>query len=61
MAIKLPEGRLEEKFEEKKPLYTGPEAVTEANRCLYCSDAPCIAACPTSIALISSSLGLCSW
>ena len=25
------------------------EAVAEANRCLFCHDAPCIAACPTAI------------
>ncbi len=46
---RLPEGRLEERFAEKKPLYTPAEAVAEANRCLYCVDAPCIKACPTSI------------
>jgi glutamate synthase (NADPH/NADH) small chain len=40
---------LEEEFQDKKPLYDEAEAVAEANRCLYCSDAPCIKACPTSI------------
>ncbi|MBX5482297.1 MAG: FAD-dependent oxidoreductase [Myxococcaceae bacterium] len=45
----LPPGRLEEKFDDKKPRYDAAEAVAEANRCLYCSDAPCIAACPTGI------------
>lgn len=45
----LPPGRAEEGFEDKKPLFTPAEAVTEANRCLYCSDAPCIKACPTAI------------
>ena len=25
------------------------DVVLEANRCLYCYDAPCIAACPTGI------------
>src|SRR5262249_55956952 len=39
----------EERFHEKKPLYTPAEAVAEANRCLYCADAPCIKACPTAI------------
>lgn len=46
---RLPAGRVEEKFHDKKPLYTQPQAFAEANRCLYCSDAPCIQACPTSI------------
>jgi glutamate synthase (NADPH/NADH) small chain len=45
----LPSGRLEQQFEDKKPRYTHAEAVTEANRCIYCADAPCIKACPTSI------------
>jgi glutamate synthase (NADPH/NADH) small chain len=46
---RLPAGRLEERFDDKKPLYDGAEAVAEANRCLYCVDAPCIKACPTAI------------
>lgn len=46
---RLPAGRLEERFAEKKPLYNTSEAVAEANRCLYCVDAPCIKACPTAI------------
>jgi dihydropyrimidine dehydrogenase (NAD+) subunit PreT len=48
-SFKLPVGRLEERFEESKPLYTPAEAMAEANRCLYCADAPCIKACPTDI------------
>jgi glutamate synthase (NADPH/NADH) small chain len=44
-----PEGRLEERFEDKNPPYGDAEAVAEANRCLYCVDAPCIKACPTEI------------
>jgi dihydropyrimidine dehydrogenase (NAD+) subunit PreT len=31
------------------PRYTSQEAVLEANRCLFCFDAPCIQACPTGI------------
>ncbi|MBK9213707.1 MAG: NAD(P)-dependent oxidoreductase [Saprospiraceae bacterium] len=31
------------------PFYTGNAAAIEANRCLFCYDAPCIKACPTSI------------
>lgn len=45
----LPSDRLEESFEDKKPLFSPREAVAEANRCLYCVDAPCIASCPTEI------------
>src|SRR5438067_5867003 len=31
------------------PRYTPQKAVIEANRCLFCFDAPCIQACPTGI------------
>ena len=31
------------------PPYTPHEAIIEANRCLFCFDAPCIQACPTGI------------
>jgi dihydropyrimidine dehydrogenase (NAD+) subunit PreT len=41
--------RPETAIADKKPLYTEAEAVAEANRCLYCVDAPCIQACPTGI------------
>ena len=34
---------------ELHPPFTPQEAVVEANRCLYCFDAPCTAACPTHI------------
>src|SRR5262249_31260792 len=47
--VSLPNGRLESKLVDLKPLYTDGEAIAEANRCLYCQDAPCIAACPTGI------------
>jgi glutamate synthase (NADPH/NADH) small chain len=46
---RLPLEVLEGKFVELKPAMTGREATIEATRCLYCYDAPCIAACPTSI------------
>lgn len=46
---KLPEDRSETAFEDYKPAYTRDQALLEANRCLYCSDAPCIQACPTEI------------
>jgi glutamate synthase (NADPH/NADH) small chain len=41
--------RSESVFEDKKPALTDAQALAEANRCLYCYDAPCIKACPTSI------------
>ncbi len=47
--MKLFDGRLEQQLKDKKPLYEPHEAVTEANRCLYCVDAPCVKACPTEI------------
>src|SRR5438034_11086332 len=34
---------------EISPAYTPQEAIIEANRCLFCFDAPCIQACPTGI------------
>ena len=34
---------------DSKPPYTPQEAIIEANRCLFCFDAPCIQACPTGI------------
>jgi glutamate synthase (NADPH/NADH) small chain len=46
---RLPEARSEAVFEDFKPALTPNQAVLEANRCLYCHDAPCIQACPTSI------------
>ncbi|OCA87223.1 NAD(P)-dependent oxidoreductase [Pseudobacillus wudalianchiensis] len=36
-------------FQEIEPDLTPKEAIEESNRCLYCYDAPCIKACPTSI------------
>jgi glutamate synthase (NADPH/NADH) small chain len=41
--------RLELRFVEKSPPLPATEALREAARCLYCFDAPCIHACPTSI------------
>ncbi|MHB2026692.1 MAG: NAD(P)-dependent oxidoreductase [Elusimicrobiota bacterium] len=38
-----------ENFKEIKPALKAEEARIEANRCLYCYDAPCIEACPTHI------------
>ena len=41
--------QLQEQFREVVPALKPKEAIDEANRCLYCYDAPCIKACPTSI------------
>ena len=43
------EDRTEALFSDFKHAYSQGHAVAEANRCLYCEDAPCIAKCPTSI------------
>lgn len=40
---------LQKNFLEVVPALKPKEAIDEANRCLYCYDAPCIKACPTSI------------
>src|SRR5580700_253791 len=45
----LPVDRAETALADKKPLMTVGEARLEAERCLYCADAPCTRACPTSI------------
>ncbi|PWU10484.1 MAG: glutamate synthase [Terriglobia bacterium] len=38
-----------ERFPELHPAFDTQSALAEANRCLYCYDAPCSAACPTHI------------
>lgn len=45
----IPGQRLERLLPDAKPTYEPGEAIAEANRCLYCHDAPCIEACPTGI------------
>ncbi|GGB40843.1 oxidoreductase [Lentibacillus populi] len=40
---------MKKNFDESKPSFNAQEALDEANRCLYCYDAPCITACPTEI------------
>ncbi|MGH2571347.1 MAG: FAD-dependent oxidoreductase, partial [bacterium] len=47
--FEVPADRLEKRFVEKHPPMSETEAMREASRCLYCFDAPCIRACPTSI------------
>src|SRR5579863_5171960 len=39
----------QDNFAEIAPALRPEEAVIEANRCLYCYDAPCVQACPTHI------------
>ncbi len=41
--------QIEQNFSEINPAMTQAEALAEANRCLYCYDAPCTRACPTHI------------
>lgn len=38
-----------ERFADATPRLTATQALLEAERCLYCYDAPCATACPTSI------------
>lgn len=38
-----------ERFPDLHPAFDSQSALVEANRCLYCYDAPCAAACPTHI------------
>lgn len=47
--LKIADDRAEIAFDDYKEPYNTRQAVAEANRCLYCADAPCITACPTSI------------
>jgi glutamate synthase (NADPH/NADH) small chain len=47
---RLPAGQYEENFSDIHPPFTEKEAaLVEANRCLFCYDAPCTKSCPTSI------------
>lgn len=41
--------QIEKNFAEINPPLSQAEAIFEANRCLYCYDAPCAHACPTHI------------
>ncbi len=49
MTAHLPPQRSETVFEDFKLPLLHDAAVAEANRCLFCHDAPCINACPTHI------------
>ncbi|HXB70250.1 MAG TPA: NAD(P)-dependent oxidoreductase [Candidatus Acidoferrales bacterium] len=48
-AAELPVPRNLRQFPELHPALDSQSALAEANRCLYCFDAPCTAACPTHI------------
>jgi dihydropyrimidine dehydrogenase (NAD+) subunit PreT len=45
----LPIAQNLERFPELQPAFDSQSALAEANRCLFCFDAPCTAACPTHI------------
>ena len=47
--IELTNEQIERNFAEINPPLSQAEAIVEANRCLYCYDAPCVHACPTHI------------
>lgn len=46
---KLSPQEYERNFADISPAFTPQQARIEANRCLYCFEAPCIKACPTNI------------
>jgi glutamate synthase (NADPH/NADH) small chain len=46
---RLPAATLAENFDDRYPPMTDHEARVAADRCYFCYDAPCIAACPTAI------------
>lgn len=46
---RLPDAELDANFAERKAPMSDDQALAEASRCLYCYDAPCMIACPTSI------------
>jgi dihydropyrimidine dehydrogenase (NAD+) subunit PreT len=49
VAGRLSPEALRESFADIAPVFTPHEALVAADRCYFCYDAPCIAACPTSI------------
>lgn len=49
IAPKLSKEQYQKNFSDIKPPLSEDAALLEANRCLYCYDAPCITACPTHI------------
>src|SRR5215211_1783047 len=50
ISSRLTEAQYEENFSDIHPPFETKEAaLIEANRCLFCYDAPCVKSCPTSI------------
>lgn len=49
IAPKLSQEHYQKNFKDIKPPLNRDSAIAEANRCLFCYDAPCITACPTKI------------
>ena len=49
VAGRLPAEEIAENFADLAPPLTPHEALVAADRCYFCYDAPCVAACPTSI------------
>ena len=47
--MRLETDRIETRLPDLKPALTEAQARAEAARCLFCHDAPCVAACPTAI------------
>jgi glutamate synthase (NADPH/NADH) small chain len=47
--VPLATDRVETRLPDLKPALTDAQARAEAARCLFCHDAPCVAACPTGI------------
>ena len=48
-AARLSAAQLAKNFGDAAPRLSRTQALVEAERCLYCFDAPCAAACPTGI------------
>lgn len=46
---RMPAGAYAERFADLHPPYSRHEAAVAADRCYFCHDAPCVAACPTAI------------
>ena len=46
---RLPAPAYDENFADLHPPYSAHEAAVAADRCYFCHDAPCVAACPTTI------------